>query len=62
VGAQLAVLKEKSPSCGSGLIYDGTFSGTTRPGPGVTAALLREQGYRVINEGEFISSKPVSDL
>ncbi len=56
VGAQLAVLKENSPSCGSGLIYDGTFSGTTRPGPGVTAALLRKQGYRVISEGEFTNS------
>lgn len=56
VNADLIVLKEKSPSCGSGLIYDGTFSGTTRPGAGVTAALLREQGYRVMSEGEFTNS------
>ncbi|MDN5344873.1 MAG: hypothetical protein PWQ18_985 [Clostridia bacterium] len=56
IGAGLVVLKEKSPSCGSGLIYDGTFSGTTRPGPGVTVALLREQGFKVIGEGDFTSS------
>ena len=45
-----AVLKEKSPSCGSGRIYDGTFSGTLTDGDGVTAALLKENGIAVIGE------------
>ncbi|QGP92559.1 hypothetical protein MGLY_19420 [Neomoorella glycerini] len=53
IAAELVVLKEKSPSCGSKLIYDGTFSGTARPGTGVTAALLQQHGFKVISEGEF---------
>ena len=39
-GCKKAVLKERSPSCGSGEIYDGTFSGKLTPGDGVTAALF----------------------
>ncbi|WP_258360243.1 DUF523 domain-containing protein [Moorella sulfitireducens (nom. illeg.)] len=54
MGTELVVLKEKSPSCGSKLIYDGSFTGTTRPGPGVTAALLREHGFKVISEVGFV--------
>lgn len=46
----LAILKERSPSCGSGRIYDGTFSGTLTDGDGVTAELLKEHGIRVIGE------------
>jgi uncharacterized protein YbbK (DUF523 family) len=49
-GVRLAVLKEGSPSCGSGLVYDGSFSGRTMPGAGVTAALLRENGIFVFSE------------
>ena len=45
-----AVLKEKSPSCGSSLIYDGSFTGTLRPGVGVTAALLLRNGITVRDE------------
>jgi uncharacterized protein YbbK (DUF523 family) len=52
-GARVAVLKEGSPSCGTGTIYDGTFSGTRRAGPGVTAALLEENGIRVFSEREL---------
>ena len=48
LGCTHAVLKEKSPSCGSRLIYDGTFTGTLIPGEGVTAALLRQNGIRVL--------------
>lgn len=51
--ARVAVLKDGSPSCGTGRIYDGTFSGTLRPGPGVTAALLEEAGIRVFSEREL---------
>lgn len=43
-----AWMKAKSPSCGCGRIYDGTFSGTLRAGDGVTAALLKKNGIVVI--------------
>ena len=46
-GAHKAILKANSPSCGAGVIYDGTFSGTTREGDGVAAALLRKNGIEV---------------
>ena len=46
-GCTHAVLKARSPSCGCGQIYDGTFSGTVREGSGVTAALLLENGITV---------------
>lgn len=49
-GAELAILKENSPSCGSGTIYDGTFSGTLTEGDGVTAELLKNHGIAVIGE------------
>lgn len=45
-----AVLKEGSPSCGSSLIYDGTFTGVKIPGMGLTVRLLRDQGIGVISE------------
>lgn len=47
---KLAVLKEKSPSCGVKQIYDGTFSGNLIEGSGVTTSLLKENGIEVINE------------
>ena len=46
----LAILKERSPSCGSLQVYDGTFSGILVDGMGVTAELLKEKGIRVMNE------------
>lgn len=49
-----AILKSKSPSCGTDLIYDGTFSGTLIPGEGVTTKLLRENNIEVIDENEFL--------
>lgn len=48
-----AVLKARSPSCGKGVIYDGTFSGRLTPGHGVTAALLMERGIQVVNENSL---------
>ncbi len=42
-----AVLKAKSPSCGAGEIYDGSFTGSLKPGDGVTAALLKRNGISV---------------
>ena len=46
-GCNKAILKAKSPSCGYGQIYDGTFSGTLREGDGVTAELFKENGITV---------------
>ena len=54
-----AVLKARSPSCGCGSIYDGSFSGVLIPGDGVTAALLKSQGLRVMTEEELIDGEPV---
>jgi len=52
-GAKTAVLKARSPSCGKGMIYDGTFSGNKIPGNGVTAELLIRNGIKVITEEEL---------
>lgn len=49
-GVTLCILKAKSPSCGSGKVYDGSFTGTLIDGDGVTARLLKENGFRVISE------------
>lgn len=49
----LAILKERSPSCGSGRIYDGTFTKTLVPGDGIFASLLKEAGIPVIGESEI---------
>ena len=48
-----AILKQKSPSCGCGQIYDGTFSGKLIRGDGVTASLLKKNGIRVITEEDL---------
>ncbi len=52
-GCTMAVLKERSPSCGSSGIYDGTFSGRVIPGMGKTAGLLAEQGIRLFGESQL---------
>ena len=52
--ADMAILKQNSPSCGSSMIYDGTFSGKKIPGSGITAALLIKSGIRVISEDEIV--------
>ena len=46
----VAVLKARSPSCGCGEIYDGSFTHTIKAGWGVTARLLAEAGLRVMDE------------
>jgi len=51
-GCKLAILKQKSPSCGSGQIYDGSFSGRLTEGYGVTSELLIRNGIKVIDENE----------
>ena len=48
LGVKKAILKAKSPSCGNGKIYDGTFTGTIIDGDGITTKLLKENGIEVI--------------
>ncbi|MCK5220909.1 MAG: DUF523 domain-containing protein [Candidatus Aminicenantes bacterium] len=52
-GCSEAIFKQRSPSCGSGKIYDGTFSGIVIEGDGVTAKLLKENGISVITEEDL---------
>jgi uncharacterized protein YbbK (DUF523 family) len=52
-GANTALLKARSPSCGSGTIYDGRFQSSKKKGDGVTAALLKENGIEVFTEEEL---------
>lgn len=49
-GVKKAVLKARSPSCGFGQIYDGTFGGVLKEGNGVTAELLSKNGIEVFTE------------
>lgn len=51
--AAIALLKEGSPSCGTHVVYDGTFSGNRVAGEGVTAARLRAAGMAVFSEEEL---------
>lgn len=57
-GAKLAILKERSPSCGSGMRYDGTFSGKLTSGDGITAALFKKQGIHVVGESQIFELLP----
>lgn len=53
LGADAALLKARSPSCGYGEIYDGTFHGGKRRGNGVTATLLAQAGIPVFTEEQL---------
>ena len=48
-----AILKSNSPSCGKGIIYDGTFTGGKCPGNGVTTDMLLAHNIPVFNEEEL---------
>ena len=50
---KLVILKSKSPSCGKGEIYDGSFGGSLKQGDGVTTALLKQDNFEVCSEVEF---------
>lgn len=52
-GCRFALLKEKSPSCGFGRIYDGTFSGVLVPGSGVAAQMMADVGMKIYGESRF---------
>ncbi|KPN12775.1 hypothetical protein AKG37_14220 [Bacillus australimaris] len=54
--AAAVVLKEYSPSCGSRMIYRGTFNGKTKAGDGVTSALLKQHGIQVFSEEDDLVS------
>lgn len=51
---KLAVLKERSPSCGTHFIHDGSFTDKVIPGQGITAARLTKAGVTCINEDEAL--------
>ena len=53
LGIKKALLKQKSPSCGSGKIYDGTFTGNIINGDGITTKLLKENNIEVITEEDL---------
>jgi uncharacterized protein YbbK (DUF523 family) len=57
-----AVLKERSPSCGIGRIYDGTFTGTLTGGNGITADLLLQNGIYVIGESEIYKCEAMDKI
>lgn len=57
IKADVAILKSKSPSCGSNGIYDGTFNKKIVDGMGVTAACLYQHNITVINSDDFIQQK-----
>jgi len=52
-GIKEAILKQRSPSCGSGQVYDGSFSKRLVKGDGITAALLKKNGIKVISEEDI---------
>ena len=52
-GIREAIFKQRSPSCGCGQVYDGTFSGKIINGDGITTTLLKRNGIKVISEEDF---------
>lgn len=52
-GCKIAVLKARSPSCGKGFVYDGTYTKTLTKGNGITAELLMSNGITVLDETEL---------
>ncbi|MDQ7835442.1 MAG: DUF523 domain-containing protein [Humidesulfovibrio sp.] len=52
-GCRRAVLKARSPSCGAGMVYDGSFSSKLVPGDGMLAALLLSSGIEVLSEEDL---------
>lgn len=52
-GCTKAILKERSPSCGCGKIYDGNFTRTLIQGDGITTELLKKNGIEVVGESKI---------
>jgi uncharacterized protein YbbK (DUF523 family) len=59
---QVAILKSRSPSCGSSQIYDGSFSRNLIAGMGVTAALLTQHGIKVFDENQIDQALNAAEL
>lgn len=53
-GAELVILQSRSPSCGLGKIYDGSFTGRLVEGDGVFVKLLKDEGIKVVDVSDFI--------
>lgn len=53
-GAELVILQSRSPSCGLGKIYDGSFKGRLVEGDGVFVKLLKDEGIKVVDVSDFI--------
>ena len=53
-GCKIAVLKERSPSCGSGDIYDGSFTGRLISGDGIATAALKKLGICIVGESALV--------
>jgi uncharacterized protein YbbK (DUF523 family) len=52
-GIDTVLLKQRSPSCGCGQVYDGNFSGSVIPGNGITAQLLLDNGIKALTEEDL---------
>jgi glycine hydroxymethyltransferase len=52
-----ALMKEKSPSCGAGKIYDGSFTKTLTNGNGIASEFLQKNGIRIVGESKIFSEK-----
>ncbi len=60
-GCTGAILKARSPSCGKGVIYDGSFTGKRVAGSGVFAQMLLDAGISVMTEEEFAEKEDAKD-
>lgn len=62
LGAQKAILKAKSPSCGCGQIYSGAFDNALITGDGFTASLLKANGLKIYNENQAFDFHKAYDV
>ena len=60
-GCTATILKARSPSCGSGMVYDGSFTGKLIGGDGVTAELLKKNGIKVFSEENVLELEKYFD-
>jgi len=61
IEAEKVILQQRSPSCGCGKIYDGTFKGNLKAGYGLTAELLIEYGIEVLTEADLENGFQIKD-
>lgn len=55
ISPDIIILKSRSPSCGKGRIYDGSFHNKLVEGSGVTCSILTRNGFKVLSDEEFCS-------